>query len=130
MPAPTDDAWLWDPTTKAFSKAGTLRYARAWHTASLLTDGRALVAGGPAQAELWDPRTKAFTSAGSLAEARWWATASVLEGDRVLLAGGFEGSSFVSGAPSLATAEPWDPATSSFMAAGSWPRRVAFTPRW
>ncbi len=54
---------VWDPTTNAFSPAGSLGVARSGHTATLLPDGRVLVVGGEDRpnptfttAELWAPR--------------------------------------------------------------------------
>ena len=50
-------AELWDPATGTSSPAGTLADGRSYHTATLLQDGRVLIAGGGlATLELWDPR--------------------------------------------------------------------------
>ena len=58
---PLASAEIWDPASRSFSAAGTLREARATHTASLLPDGRVLVIGGDDgdrafhSAEVWEP---------------------------------------------------------------------------
>lgn len=56
-------AEIWDPDTASFSPAGSLAEGRAYHTATLLPDGRILVAGGGADgddvvatAEIWEPQ--------------------------------------------------------------------------
>ena len=72
---------------------------RAWHTATLLTDGRMLIAGGSwrdGSAEVYDPKTGTFTRTGSMttdhefhtATARYSHTATLLSDGRVLIAGG------------------------------------------
>ena len=49
-------AELYDPGTRAWTATASLGLARAGHTATLLPDGRVLVAGGgSASAELYDP---------------------------------------------------------------------------
>jgi hypothetical protein len=116
---PIAAALLWDPATSTFRPAGSLAHARAWHTAALLPDGRVLIAGGPADAEVWDPKTMTFSAAGKLATPRWWGTSTALPDGRVLVIGGLEGETFDADAGVVATAELWDPATSTFRAAGS-----------
>jgi len=114
------------------SPAGSLVEARFWHTATPLPDGRVLIVGGfgtaqgrsdeyvpdppLASAEVWDSAIGEFASSGSLAEPRVGHTATPLPDGRVLVVGGLgEGED----APSLATAEVWDPATGEFTPTGS-----------
>jgi prolyl-tRNA editing enzyme YbaK/EbsC (Cys-tRNA(Pro) deacylase) len=61
-------AELYDPGTGAFSGTGSMTAVRSYHTATLLADGRVLIAGGHnaatdlAPAELFDPVAGTFTS--------------------------------------------------------------------
>ena len=99
-------------TTRAhgFSTTGSMEVGRAMQTATLLNNGRVLVAGGGvATAELYDPTTGRFTSTGSMSEARSGQTATLLLDGRVLIVGG----------AADATAELYDPATGRFSATGS-----------
>ena len=70
--------------------------ARDYHTATLLPDGRVLVAGGfdndkrpLASAEVYDPSNGTWTAAGSMKVARVAHTATLLPDGRVLVAGGY-----------------------------------------
>jgi hypothetical protein len=82
-----------------------MRTARVYHTATLLSDGRVLVAGGgDATAELYDPATATFSSTGSMAVARSSHTATLLSDGRVLVAGGADNN-----AGALASAELYQP---------------------
>ncbi len=66
------------------------------HTATLLPDGRVLVAGGwdgattLAGAELYDPSVQAWLPAGAMREARAFHTAALLPDGQVLAAGGWD----------------------------------------
>ena len=93
---------------------------RAAHTATLLADGRVLIAGGIrtgeaalASAEIYDPQTRKFSPTGSMAAVRSGHTATLLKNGLVLLAGGFDDEDTV------ATAELYDPATGRFEPTGS-----------
>lgn len=82
--------------------------ARGDHTATLLSDGRVLTAGGwngtaLASAELYDRATGTFSPTGSMTATRAAHTATLLSDGRVLSAGGMYGSS------SFASAELHEP---------------------
>ena len=91
-------AELYDPTTGTFSRDRLDDRRAHLHTATLLADGRVLIAGGGgdytnlnflASAEIYDPTTGTFTSTGSMADARTYHTATLLTDGRVLVTGGY-----------------------------------------
>ena len=84
-----------------FEETGSLATARYSHTATLLPNGKVLVAGGDnggalASAELYDPASGTWTATGSLATARDYHTATLLPNGKVLVAGGLNDSSAIS----------------------------------
>jgi uncharacterized delta-60 repeat protein len=100
-----------------FNNTGSLATARSGHTATLLPNGKVLVAGGGgggavASAELYDPANGTWTATGSLATARANHTATLLPNGKVLVAGGENSTE-------LASAELYDPATGTWTASGS-----------
>ena len=111
-----------DATPGQWDFTGSLSDVRKDHTATLLTDGRVLVAGGRdangddrASAELYDPATGNWTPTGSLATGRILHTATLLADGKVLVVGGFN----FDGDGNLASAELYDPATGMWTPTGS-----------
>jgi WD40 repeat protein len=119
-------AELYDPATGTWATVGALTQARHRHTATPLSDGRVLVAGGQdasgrmSSAELFDPATGAAVTVGALGTARASHTASLLKNGQILVAGGA-----VDGEPAT-SAELFDPATGTWSATRpmSKPRRL------
>ena len=99
-----------DPATGVWTPTGSLSIYRILHTATLLPNGKVLVAGGfggafsLTSAELYDPATGVWTATGSMNIGRDSHTATLLPNGQVLVAGGFDNHGSV-------TAELYDPAT-------------------
>src|SRR5258706_2694720 len=101
-----------------WSLTGSMSTTRISHTATLLTKGAVLVAGGLgdhllASAELYHPRRGTWSPTGSMSTARDFHTATLLTNGNVLAAGGtgFNGV--------LASAELYDPRTGTWSSTGS-----------
>jgi large repetitive protein len=110
------DPELYYPASDTWVPSSELREFLLQHTATLLTNGQVLVAGGDnlSSAELYDPATGLWTATGSLATARGSHTATLLPNGKVLVAGG-DGTNN----SALASAELYDPATGHWTATGS-----------
>jgi len=101
-----------------FIPTGSMNTARAYCTATLLSNGTVLVAGGTypavASAELYDPITGTFSATGNMNTARYFHTATLLNNGKVLIAGGE-----VNNSSPLATAELYTPTAGTFTATGN-----------
>jgi streptogramin lyase/N-acetylneuraminic acid mutarotase len=114
-------AELYDPAATRWSSAASMNVSRAIATATLLNDGRVLVAGGEdssgnalASAELYDPSSNVWTlTKGSMSTPRFRHTAALVNG-RVLVAGGQTNAG-----AAVATSELYDPGTDTWSPAGS-----------
>ena len=103
-----------------WSYTSNLNTARHFHTATLLPNGKVLVAGGVGllgsflnSAELYDPATGMWSSTGNLNAVRNSHTATLLPNGNVLVAGG--SNRFVS----HGSAELYDPATGTWNSTGN-----------
>jgi hypothetical protein len=111
----------------AFAASGNMATERMGHTATLLTNGKVLIAGGNAtlagspvwaSAELYDPLTGKFALTGSMTTPRAGHTATLLPDGRVLIAGGYSSQEAGLRGNPLASTELYDPSTNTFTATG------------
>ncbi|BDA78550.1 hypothetical protein LPTSP3_g14800 [Leptospira kobayashii] len=104
----------------SFHVTGSMNVPRDIHTATLLNNGKVLIAGGYSSnvgylssAELYDPNTGTFSTTGSLTEVRTYHTATLLGNGKVLIVGGNQHSG------TYVAAELYDPNTETFTTTGS-----------
>ncbi|WP_434301324.1 Kelch repeat-containing protein [Corallococcus exiguus] len=112
-----------DDIVSGMETTGSMINPREEHTATLLLNGKVLVAGGHRftsasstnvqVSELYDPATGSWTASGSMVAARSRHTATRLNNGKVLVLGGNSGTS--------TSAELYDPATGNWSAASTPP---------
>ncbi|CAF1404823.1 unnamed protein product [Rotaria sordida] len=123
--------WLTENTTSTtstttttsipgWSITGNMNYGRSYHTASMLSNGQVLVAGGSGtgsvslnSAELYNPSTGVWTITGNMIYTRYRHTASVLSNGQVLVAGGYGSGLY------LNSAELYSPSTGVWTITGN-----------
>jgi hypothetical protein len=106
---------LYDPVSSVFTASGSMSTTREFHTATILPNGKVLIAGGggpgPSE-ELYDPATGGFSVTGTMISARAQHTATLLPSGQVLITGGDT-------TIAATTAELYDPTTGVFSSTGS-----------
>ncbi|MFE5911279.1 Kelch repeat-containing protein [Streptomyces wedmorensis] len=123
-------AEVYDPVRRSWSDGGRMAQARCGHSATLLPDGRVLVAGGTAarspdserslaSAELFDPKSGRWTPTGPMLDARSFHPSASLPDGTVLVAGGWAATRRDwRGGAGLAYCERYDPATGRWTPTG------------
>ncbi len=115
----TREAELYDPASGTFAPAGQMANVRRdGLTATLLNDGKVLIAGGTGAqktAEIYDPATGLFSPAVEMKTVHSHHSATLLADGRVLIAAGQDNS----GPQTHAVAEIYDPGSGTFNITGS-----------
>ena len=130
VPASVATTEIFDPLTRSFSAGPLMSVERAVHTATLLPDGRVLIAGGMdatgvchAACEIFDPATGTLAPTAPMSTERAGHSATLLPDGRVLVAGGFADYQNPSSAwaaaldTAQATLELFDPVAETWSAA-------------
>lgn len=119
-------AEVYDLETNAWSLTSPMVQPRSYHTATRLTDGRVLIAGGMSgdwspsnvafrDVEIYDPSTNAFTRVADMNAERRYHSATLLADGRVLVVGGTSDNN------ELSSAEIYDPESNAWAHAAPMP---------
>jgi N-acetylneuraminic acid mutarotase len=117
---PVTNSVLFDPAKNTWTRLPPLPYAEAGAPATLLDDGRILLAGGAGansvlrDAAIFDPASRRWALTSPMRTARIGATAVLLKSGQVLVAGGSAGSGQL-----LSDAELFDPKKGTWRSTGS-----------
>src|SRR5262249_55000012 len=123
-----DHAELYNPRSGTFTRTGDMTASHTGPTATFLTTGKVLLAGGDlcdgdgptASAELYDLATGTFAPTSNLTTGREQHTATLLPDGTVLMTGGHNGLPVPGGGfDNIASAELYNPVTGAFSATGS-----------
>jgi N-acetylneuraminic acid mutarotase len=114
------------PTPGMWTLTGSLTNALSLHTATLLPNGRVLVAGGSdnsgnafAAAQLYNPATGTWTGTNAMAKARYAHTATLLPNGKVLVAGGTTNQYDPTSASLVQPAELFNPTNDTWTTTGA-----------
>ena len=116
----TDTAEIYDPATGKWNLTGTLLTTHIYPRATLLRDGKVLIAGGGQagfrNAELYDPITGTWSVTGSLNVPRYAHQATQLQDGRVMVTGGLSDDD---NPVAISSAELYNPDTGTWSITGN-----------
>lgn len=113
-------AELYDPVADTWQQLPPMLKPRQGHTATLLPNGKVLLAGGlnatgwESSTEIFDPLSNSYATAAAMTTVRGAQTATLLPDGTVLVVGGE-----IAGSTTLASAEVYDPIANTWTPAGS-----------
>ncbi len=100
-------AEIFNPEKQTFTPTKDMNFARfkIAETATLLENGKVLIAGGSIEAEIYNPETKSFEKvSGNLGKSLHYSSVTLLKDGQALILGGYE---FVSGGEPTSTNQAW-----------------------